>query len=205
MLNHDADDTLSNEVAQKDILGYLEEKYGVKSLVSQRTIQRWIKELGIKCIQPQPSRNRDIRYHKKDILGLEKSKRNNLLSKKDKELQRDQIKKVNGLDLKEMIMDPRLGKSDSRDMFRIQSTLTHLDELHEFCAENKFGYGMHDDGSVYISENSGPGYWWGRLFKNGVAENYFFLDKYKPLKPILMNIFSELRENNPHHFKTESE
>lgn len=103
--------------------------------------------------------------------------------------------------MEEMIMDPRLGKSDSRDMFRIQSTLTHLDELHEFCAENKFGYGMHIDGSVYISEDSGPGYWWGRLFENGIAEDYFYLDKYKPLKPILINIFSDLRKNNPQYFK----
>lgn len=102
MLNHDADDTLSNEVAQKDILSYLEEKYGAKSLVSQRTIQRWIKDLGIKCIQPQPSRNSDIRYHKEDILRLEKSKRNNLLSRKDKELQRDQTKKVSNIELNEI-------------------------------------------------------------------------------------------------------
>ena len=66
MLNHDANDTLSNKVAQKDVLRYLEKKYGVKSLVSQRTIQGWSKELDIKCVQPQPSKNSDIRYHKKD-------------------------------------------------------------------------------------------------------------------------------------------
>lgn len=101
MLNHDADDTLGKKVAQKDILDYLEEKYGAKSLVTQRTIQRWIKDLGIICIQPQPSRNSDIRYHKEDILRLEKSKRDNLLKKRYNELQRDQIKKVSGADLEE--------------------------------------------------------------------------------------------------------
>lgn len=102
--------------------------------------------------------------------------------------------------VEEMIMDPKLGKSDSQDMFRIHKELTHLDQLHDFCAEHHFGYGMHEDQSVYVCENVGSGYWWGRLFKNGVAEEYFFFDKDKHLKPILKSILENLRDVNPQHF-----
>lgn len=104
--------------------------------------------------------------------------------------------------VEEMIMDPKLGKSDSKDMFRIHKELTHLDQLHDFCAEHNFGYGMHEDKSVYVSEKRiDSDYWWGRLFENGVAEEYFFLDEYKHLRPILKSILENLRDVNPQHFK----
>ncbi|WP_277680273.1 MerR family transcriptional regulator, partial [Gracilibacillus dipsosauri] len=69
-------------------------KYGVNQLVTQRTIQRWLDELGIDCIQPRPKRNRDIRYRKSDVLKLEKIKRTNLLRKKNKELTRKDKEKI---------------------------------------------------------------------------------------------------------------
>jgi len=94
MLNDKADDMLNEEVAQHEILDFIDMKYGVNQLVTQRTIQRWLDELGIDCIQPRPKRNRDIRYRKSDVLKLEKIKRTNLLRKKNKELTRKDKEKI---------------------------------------------------------------------------------------------------------------
>ncbi|WP_440614973.1 MerR family transcriptional regulator [Bacillus subtilis] len=94
MLYDKADDMLNEEVAQHEILDFIDMKYGVNQLVTQRTIQRWLDELGIDCIQPRPKRNRDIRYRKSDVLKLEKIKRTNLLRKKNKELTRKDKEKI---------------------------------------------------------------------------------------------------------------
>ncbi|MDL4935195.1 hypothetical protein P2T63_09210 [Ligilactobacillus murinus] len=94
MLNDKADDMLNEEVAQNEILDFIDTKYGANQLVTQRTIQRWLEELGIDCIQPRPKRNRDIRYRKSDVLKLEEIKRTNLLRKKNKELARKDKEKI---------------------------------------------------------------------------------------------------------------
>lgn len=94
MINDKADDMLNEEVAQNEILDFIDMKYGANQLVTQRTIQRWLEELGIDCIQPRPKRNRDIRYRKSDVLKLEEIKRTNLLRKRNKELARKDKEKV---------------------------------------------------------------------------------------------------------------
>ncbi|MED0866759.1 hypothetical protein [Bacillus safensis] len=94
MINDKADNILNDEVEQNEILDFIDKKYGVNQLVTQRTIQRWLEELGIDCIQPRPKRNRDIRYRKSDILKLEELKRVNLLRKRNKELERQDKEKI---------------------------------------------------------------------------------------------------------------
>lgn len=88
---------LNDEVMPKEILKFLNEKYEVPEpfdIVDSRTIRRWIDELGIECVQPRPKRNRDIRYHKEDVLKLEKLKRQSLLNYADKKVKQQKLEEI---------------------------------------------------------------------------------------------------------------
>lgn len=135
MLNEKADNILGAEVEQKEILEFLEKKYGVKYLVTQRTIQRWIEELEIECIQPRPKRNRDIRYKKSDILKLEELKRVNLLKKRNKELERDDREKI-GRDLKNDFEKAEIGHYDSlTNMTAEDRRQQDIDNVYDYKSE----------------------------------------------------------------------
>lgn len=124
LLDNKADEMLNEEVAQKEILSFLEMKYGVNYLVSQRTIQRWIEQLNIECIKPIPRRNSDRRYYKQDILYLEKKKRVNLLRKRNIELKRDQINKV-GIEF------TKIALKDSQKYYQRQAELTSEERMQQ--------------------------------------------------------------------------
>ena len=53
---------LKEALAPKDILEYFEEKYKTKEIVASKTIYNWLRELGIECIQPRPSRRLSMDY-----------------------------------------------------------------------------------------------------------------------------------------------
>ncbi len=84
---------LKEELAPKDILAYFEEKYETQEIVSPKTIYNWLRKLKIDCIQPRPSRNRDIRYKKSDVLKLEKAKGHRLKSLQHKYKQKEDYEK----------------------------------------------------------------------------------------------------------------
>lgn len=71
---------LKEELAPREILEYFEQKYETQEIVAPKTIYNWLRKLKIDCIQPRPSRNRDIRYKKSDVLKLEKAKEHRLKS-----------------------------------------------------------------------------------------------------------------------------
>ncbi|MCG1010379.1 MerR family transcriptional regulator [Salinicoccus sp. ID82-1] len=134
MLNEKADNLLKEEVAQKEILDFIEKKYGVKYLVTQRTIQRWIEELNIDCIQPRPTRNRDIRYRKSDILKLEEIKRVNLLRKKNKELKRENIK----------ILGENMKNEEEKARIEYYNSLSNISEadMRQHEIDNMYDYSV---------------------------------------------------------------
>ncbi|MCY7781068.1 hypothetical protein P9D47_05085 [Bacillus haynesii] len=88
------EDMLNEVVKPKEIMEYFDYKYDSYMIVSQKTIKRWIDELGIECIQPKPQRNKDIRYKKSDVLKLEEEKQYNLLKKAEKQIRDREIKKI---------------------------------------------------------------------------------------------------------------
>ncbi|MCD2369831.1 hypothetical protein LQ247_14500 [Bacillus sp. BS3(2021)] len=88
------EDMLNEVVKPKEIMEYFDYKYDSYMIVSQKTIKRWIDELGIECIQPKPQRNKDIRYKKSDVLKLEEEKEYNLLKKAEKQIRDREIKKI---------------------------------------------------------------------------------------------------------------
>ena len=108
--------------------------------------------------------------------------------------------------INEMLMDPNLGESIARDLFRAHKILSDLNELHEFCANYSFSYGMHPDGSVYIldfGENDAEGLWWARLFNHRLIETYFWEKKYHHLGPVVEAILLRLKNNNIDEFQPE--
>lgn len=135
MLNEKADELLKEEVAQKEILNFFESKYGVKYLVTQKTIQRWLKSSGIECIQPRPNRNSDIRYRKSDILKLEKLKRVNLLKKRNAELEKMSRKEVGGI-IKQTLEDSERSYNDSlSSMTPGDLRQQDIDDSHNYSGE----------------------------------------------------------------------
>ncbi|NVB32097.1 hypothetical protein HAU45_00955 [Bacillus licheniformis] len=94
MMGRKPEDMLNEVVKPKEIMEYFDYKYDSYMIVSQKTIKRWIDELGIECIQPKPQRNKDIRYKKSDVLKLEEEKQYNLLKKAEKQIRDREIKKI---------------------------------------------------------------------------------------------------------------
>ncbi|WP_281512699.1 hypothetical protein [Mammaliicoccus vitulinus] len=72
---------LNNEVRPKEIFEYLDKTYKTENIYSEKQIRYWMAKLGIKCIQPKPKDPRKIRYHKEDILRLEREYKDNLLKR----------------------------------------------------------------------------------------------------------------------------
>lgn len=101
-----------------------------------------------------------------------------------------------------MIRDERLGMTKTHELIRAHDELIGIEPLHEFCAERNFGYGIYEDGSLYISDYTEDpfGRWWGRIFKGGTAEVYMFMESQKEDRVFLKNILTDLKEINENYF-----
>lgn len=101
-----------------------------------------------------------------------------------------------------MIRDERLGMTKTHELIRAHDELIGIEALHEFCAKRNFGYGIYQDGSLYISDYTEDpfGGWWGRIFKGGTTGIYMFMEAQKEDREILKNILNDLKEINPHYF-----
>ena len=105
------------------------------------------------------------------------------------------------------LTDTRLGKTDMHDFLRIHDRLTDLDDLHDFCAEHEFSYGLTDRGSIYVvgySESS-HGDWWGRVFPSAEMQVNFFMKKHLPLKSVLHHILTNIIHTNASYFNHKGE
>lgn len=132
MLNEKADKLLKEEVAPKEILKFLQDKYEVNYLVHQRTIKRWIDELNIECIKPRPKRNRDIKYKKSDVLKLEGVKRGSLLRLKNKELDKASRERM-GKQMKQILEDGRVEYNNSLfNMTDEEKRQQDIEDMYDF-------------------------------------------------------------------------
>lgn len=95
----------------------------------------------------------------------------------------------------------KIQHTNALEFSQLHLTCNHLSSLHDFCEFYGFGYGMYEDGSVYVSESTNKSTsWWGRLFPTGVIETNFYQTDRQHLNPILSEIFYRLRETNKNQF-----
>lgn len=132
MINEKPENKLNEEVKQMEIAKYIDNKYESRKLVSTRTIQRWLKEFGINCIEPRPKKNADIRYKKSDVIKLVENKNEDLIRKKNA----GKFYKEFDKEKEELAREIRRMKIEVNE---IQSNLTE-DEIHQEEIDSIFDY-----------------------------------------------------------------
>ncbi|PAF20321.1 hypothetical protein CHH49_16905 [Terribacillus saccharophilus] len=184
-------DILNDEVKPKEILEYLENKYDTEEIVSQRTIKRWLNELGIECIQPKPKRNSDIRYSKADVLKLEETKKEDLLQKQHLSLWKIQKEKIVEKERKKMqdyydhlssMTEEERNSEDHLISYQLQADKIIKGEMLEMCFEKLFPNTTFDKTELAINlYNSDPNTINSNEVK-GEAINYINKKQYKKTK-----------------------